>query len=71
MSSTSKFHHIIINDSLFKEFFGSEYTSDTLFMRGNVWPDEFETSLEGAKVFLAEIGADISNFGPLLLGFRI
>ena len=54
LSSTSKCHHIIINDCLFKEFFGSEYSSDTTFMHGNVWPDQFETSLKDAIVFLDE-----------------
>ena len=64
-SSTSKCHDTIIKDSLFRELFGSEYTSDTPFMHGNVWPDQFESSLEDAKVFLAETGADVSNVGPL------
>ena len=43
-------HHTIINDFLFIEFFCSEIIGDTLFMRDNVWTDEFETSFENANV---------------------
>ncbi|KAG5602432.1 hypothetical protein H5410_033802 [Solanum commersonii] len=63
-------HHIILNDSLFKEIFGFEFSGDISFMHGNLWPDHFKVSLENAKVFTAEFGSDISNFGPLSLGFE-
>lgn len=39
-------------------------------MHGNLWPDKFEISLEDAKLFVAETGSDLSNFGPLSLGFE-
>ncbi len=61
---------MIIKDFLFMEFFGSEITGNTLFMRDNVWTDEFETSFENANVLLAKIKADVSHFCPLSFGFE-
>ncbi|KAH0665500.1 hypothetical protein KY290_027732 [Solanum tuberosum] len=63
-------NHIVLTDSLFKEVFGSEFYGDISFMHGNLWPDQFKISLEDAKIFIAETGSDISNFGPLSLGFE-
>ncbi|KAH0752137.1 hypothetical protein KY285_005285 [Solanum tuberosum] len=63
-------NHIVLNDYLFKEVFGSDFSDDIPFMHGNVWPDQFEISLEDAKIFVAETGSDLSNFGPLSFGFE-
>ncbi|KAH0723716.1 hypothetical protein KY289_006760 [Solanum tuberosum] len=63
-------NHIVLNDYLFKEVFGSDFSDDIPFMHGNVWPDQFEISLEDAKIFVAETGSNLSNFGPLSFGFE-
>lgn len=39
-------------------------------MYGNVWPNQFETSLEDVRVFFVETGVSTSQFGPLSLGFE-
>jgi len=61
---------IILNDSLLKEVFGSEFFSDIPFTHGNLWPDQFEIFLDDAKTFVVEASSDLSNFGPLSLGFE-
>ncbi|KAG5581745.1 hypothetical protein H5410_052372 [Solanum commersonii] len=58
-------NRIVLNNYLFKEVFGSHFSGDIPFMYGNVWPDQFEISLEDAKIFVAKIGSDLSNFGHL------
>ncbi|KAG5577878.1 hypothetical protein H5410_058012 [Solanum commersonii] len=63
-------NRIVLNDSLFKEVFGSKFSSNILFMYGNLCPDQFEVSPEEAKIFVVETGSDVSNFGPLSLGFK-
>lgn len=61
---------INLNDSLFKDVFGSDFSGDIPFMNGNLWPDNFEISLEDAKLFVSETSVDLTNFGPLSLGFE-
>ncbi|KAH0712803.1 hypothetical protein KY290_008378 [Solanum tuberosum] len=39
-------------------------------MPRNLCPDQFEVSPEEAKIFVAETGSDVSDFGPLSLGFE-
>ncbi|KAH0669715.1 hypothetical protein KY285_023874 [Solanum tuberosum] len=36
----------------------------------DVWPHDFEVSLEGAKLVVAELGANLTDFGPLSLFFE-
>ncbi|KAG5608959.1 hypothetical protein H5410_020240 [Solanum commersonii] len=60
---------IVINDSMFKDVFGSEFFDDVPYMNG-VWPENFEVSFEAAKVAVAEPNTDLSNFGPLSLCFE-
>lgn len=55
---------------MFKDVFGSEFSGDIPFMHGNLWPDNFEISLEDAKLFVSDTGTDLTNFGPLSLGFE-
>ncbi|KAG5595789.1 hypothetical protein H5410_037021 [Solanum commersonii] len=63
-------NRIVLNDSLFKDVFGSDFSGDIPFMHGNLWPKNFENSLESAKLFVSETGANITNFGPLSLAFE-
>ncbi|KAG5595056.1 hypothetical protein H5410_036288 [Solanum commersonii] len=50
--------------------FGFDFSGDIPFMHGNLWPENFEISLENAKLFASETGANFTNFGPLSLGFE-
>ncbi|KAH0720474.1 hypothetical protein KY284_005504 [Solanum tuberosum] len=59
-------NRIVLNDCMIKEVFGSDFSGDIPFMHGNVWPDQFEISLEDAKIFVAETGSDLSNFDSLV-----
>ncbi|KAH0650272.1 hypothetical protein KY284_030184 [Solanum tuberosum] len=63
-------NRIVLNDSLFKDVFGFDFSDDIPFMHGNLWPENFEISLENAKLFVSKTGANITNFGPLSLGFE-
>ncbi|KAG5592572.1 hypothetical protein H5410_043086 [Solanum commersonii] len=62
-------NRIVINDSMFKDVFGSEFFDDVPYMNG-VWPENFEVSFEAAKAAVAEPNTDLSNFGPLSLCFE-
>lgn len=46
-------NRIIVNEYLFKDVFGSEFSSDILYMNG-IWPEDFEVSLNAAKTATAE-----------------
>ncbi|KAG5589349.1 hypothetical protein H5410_039863 [Solanum commersonii] len=63
-------NRIVLNDSMFKDVFGYDFSGDIPFMHGNLWPKNFEISLENAILFVSETGANITNFGPLSLGFE-
>ncbi|KAK4728754.1 hypothetical protein R3W88_021742 [Solanum pinnatisectum] len=63
-------NRIVLKDSLFKDVFGSKLLGDIPFMHGNLWPENFEISLENVKLFVSKTSADITNFGPLSLGFE-
>lgn len=39
-------------------------------MYGNLWTENFETSLDNAKLFVSKSGGNLTNFGPLSLGFE-
>lgn len=64
-------HHIILNDTLFMEVLGIEFTRDTPFMHGNLRPTQVETSLEDAKVFLPETRLTSPNLVTNILDLRI
>ncbi|KAG5595270.1 hypothetical protein H5410_036502 [Solanum commersonii] len=53
---------IIVNDFLFEDIFGPKFSSVIQYMNG-VRHDDFEVSLEGAKIVVAKPGADLSYFG--------
>ncbi|KAH0745873.1 hypothetical protein KY285_007530 [Solanum tuberosum] len=63
-------NRIVLNDSLFKDVFGFEFSGVIPFMHGNLWPDNFEISLEDAKLLVSDTGADLTNFGSRSLGFE-
>lgn len=46
-------NRIIVNEYLFKDVFGSEFSSDILYMNG-IWTEDFEVSLNAAKTATAE-----------------
>ncbi|KAG5611897.1 hypothetical protein H5410_023178 [Solanum commersonii] len=62
-------NRIVINDSMFKDVFGSEFFDDLPYMNG-VWPENFEVSFGAAKAAVVEPNTDLSNFGPLSLCFE-
>lgn len=55
-------NHIVLNDYLFKDVFEFDFSGDIPFMHGNLWPESFEISSENAKLFVCNIGADLTNF---------
>lgn len=56
-------NRIIVNEYLFKDVFGYEFSSVILYMNG-IWPEDFEVSLNTTKTATAEPNVDLSNFGP-------
>uniref|UniRef100_M1DTN1 Uncharacterized protein n=1 Tax=Solanum tuberosum TaxID=4113 RepID=M1DTN1_SOLTU len=52
---------IIVNDFLFEDIFGTKFSSVIQYMNG-VRHDDFEVSLEGAKIVVAKPGADLFYF---------
>lgn len=60
---------IILNDSLFEKIFKTKFSGDIPFMTG-CWLDDFEVTLDEAKIFVAESGSDLSDFGPSTLCFE-
>ncbi|KAH0705850.1 hypothetical protein KY285_010379 [Solanum tuberosum] len=62
-------NHIIVNGLLFEDVSGTKFSGVIPYMN-EIWPDDFEVSLEGAKRAIAEPDSDLSNFGPLSLFFE-
>lgn len=62
-------NHIILNYYLFEQVFSSKFFDAIPFMTG-CWPDDFEVSLEEAKVAIAEPDFDSLDFGPFSLYFE-
>ncbi|KAG5630061.1 hypothetical protein H5410_001778 [Solanum commersonii] len=62
-------NRIIVNDLMFEDVFGTKLFGAIPYMNG-VWPDDFEVSLEGAKIVMAKLIADLSDFGALSLCFK-
>ncbi|KAH0669987.1 hypothetical protein KY285_024140 [Solanum tuberosum] len=60
---------IIVNDLLFEDLFGTKFFGVIPYMN-DYWPDDFKVTLEGAKTVVDEIGANLSDFGPLSLYFE-
>lgn len=58
-------NRIVLNEFFFKDFFGAEFSGDIPFMHGNIWPNNFETSLDTSKSFVS----DLTSFGSFSLGF--
>uniref|UniRef100_M1DKN7 Uncharacterized protein n=1 Tax=Solanum tuberosum TaxID=4113 RepID=M1DKN7_SOLTU len=44
--------HIIVNDLLFEDVFGTKFSGVISYMN-DIWPNDFEVSLEGAKIVVA------------------
>lgn len=63
-------NRILLNDFIFKDVFGSEFSGDIPCMHGNLWPESFGTSMDSAKLLVSESGVDLTTFGPLLLALR-
>ncbi|KAG5630739.1 hypothetical protein H5410_002456 [Solanum commersonii] len=61
--------HIIVNDLLFKDMFGTKFFGVIPYMNDS-WLDDFEVTLEGAKSAVAENGSNPFDFGPLSLCFE-
>jgi len=62
-------NRIIVNKLLFEDVFGTMFFGVIPYMNG-VWPHDFEVSLEGAKLVVGELGANLTDFGPLSLFFE-
>lgn len=60
---------IILNDSLFEKVFKTKFSGDIPFMTG-CWLDDFEVTLDEAKIFVAESESDLSDFGPSTICFE-
>ncbi|KAG5594296.1 hypothetical protein H5410_035528 [Solanum commersonii] len=57
---------IIVNELLFEDVFGTKFSGVIPYING-VWLDDFEVSLESAKIAMAEPDSDLYDFGPLSL----
>lgn len=60
---------IILNDVLFEQIFETNFSGVIPFMTG-CWPDDFEVTLDEAKIFVAESESDLSDFGPSTICFE-
>lgn len=58
-----------MNDFLFKDVFGTVYSSLVPYMNG-ICPGDFEVSLEVDKAVVVEPGLDLSDLGLLSLCFE-
>lgn len=56
-------NRIILNNVLFLQILRTKLCVVILFMTG-CWPDDFEVTLDEAKIFVAESELDPSDFGP-------
>lgn len=45
-------NYIIVNELLFEDVFGTKFSGVISYMN-DIWPNDFEVSLEGAKIVVA------------------
>lgn len=58
-------NHIIMNEFLVKDVIGSEFQVNFSYMN-NTWPEDFDVSLEVAKMVVVEPDSDLLEFGPIM-----
>ncbi|KAM3288473.1 hypothetical protein P3S67_021903 [Capsicum chacoense] len=60
---------IVLSLYLFEKVFGTKFSGRVPYMNG-CWPEDFEVSLDEAKVFISEPGSNLADFGPSTLCFE-
>lgn len=59
----------VLNNFSSDNVFGMDY-NDGIPYKNNVWPNDFEVSFEGVKIYVAEFNTNYLDFRPLSLCFK-
>ncbi|MCD7447726.1 hypothetical protein HAX54_033516 [Datura stramonium] len=60
---------IVLSKTLFEKVFNSRFSGNIPFFTSG-WPEDFEVSLDEEKLFIAEDGTNLSDFGPASIYFE-